>query len=192
MVVPLFLNNPKGIADLTASSSKDLLAKLRNFEMNRAKIAAQRQNYGIQEVSSGAVEDEDKQGQLATKGKNMNVLNVTSAQSKLKEGDFATKGVNQPLTRLKATESDLKDGEFGTKGMHKNDNRAEMGTENKKECIASQNKSKEGPPLPKRIKKSVPKKLDFSFLQRTFDSISRKVNTVAPLTSGEQQNIPPE
>ncbi|MED6129442.1 hypothetical protein PIB30_107954, partial [Stylosanthes scabra] len=57
---------------------------------------------------------------------------------------------------------------------------------------ASQNKSKEGPPLPKRMKKSVPKKLDFSFLQSTFDSVSRKVNTVAPSTSGEQQNIPPE
>ncbi|MED6117841.1 hypothetical protein PIB30_113618, partial [Stylosanthes scabra] len=163
-----------------------------NFEMNRAKVAAQRQNYGNQEASSGAVEDEDKQGQLATKGKNRNVPKVTSAQRKLKEGDFATKGVNQPLTRLKATEGDLKDGEFGTKGMHKKDNRAEMGTENEKECIDGQNKSKEGPPLPKRMKHSVPKKLDFSFLKSTFDSINKKVNTVAPPTSGEQHNITPE
>ncbi|MED6214945.1 hypothetical protein PIB30_108372, partial [Stylosanthes scabra] len=148
--------------------------------MNRAKVAAQRQNYGNQEASSGAVEDEEKQGQLATNGKNRNVLKVTSAQRKLKEGDFATKGVNQPLTRLKATEGDLKDGE------------AEMGTENEKESIDGQNKSKEGAPLPKRMKHSVPKKLDFSFLKGTFDSINKKVKTVAPPTSGEQHNIIPE
>ncbi|MED6190396.1 hypothetical protein PIB30_105464, partial [Stylosanthes scabra] len=77
--------------------------------MNRAKIAAQCQNYGTQEVSSGAAEDEDKEGQLATKGKKKSVPNLTVAQSKLKEGEFATKGMSKPFTRLKATQTDLRD-----------------------------------------------------------------------------------
>ncbi|MED6183463.1 hypothetical protein PIB30_038065 [Stylosanthes scabra] len=41
------------------------------------------------------------------------------------------------------------------------------------------------------MKKAVPKKLDFSHLQNTFDAISRRVNTL-PTTLGEQQSILPE
>ncbi|MED6135974.1 hypothetical protein PIB30_051726 [Stylosanthes scabra] len=67
-----------------------------------------------------------------------------------------------------------------------------MGIDNKKEMIANNNKCKEGQPLPpKRMKKSVPKHLDFSFLQSTFDSIRGKANNMPP-TLGEQQSIPPE
>ncbi|MED6109002.1 hypothetical protein PIB30_029476 [Stylosanthes scabra] len=193
----LLRNHRKGIADLTATSSKDLLFKLRNFEVNRAKVAEERQNYGMQEVCSSAAQFEGKEGEfplgegkereLARKGKNKNVPNITSAQSKIKEGEIATTGINKPLTRLTATQGKLKEGDFGTKGMTKKDNLDEMGNDSKKEMIASNSKCKEGQHLlPKRIKTSVPKNLDFSFLQSTFDAIRGKANNMPP-TMGQQQ-----
>ncbi|MED6164755.1 hypothetical protein PIB30_093239 [Stylosanthes scabra] len=53
------------IANLTATSSKDLLLKLRNFELNRLKVVRERQNYGIQEVSSGDGQENVKEADLA-------------------------------------------------------------------------------------------------------------------------------
>ncbi|MED6186090.1 hypothetical protein PIB30_063474 [Stylosanthes scabra] len=181
----------KGVADLTATSSKDLLSKLRNLESNRQKIAEERQNYRMQEVSSGAAQDEGIEGEFATKGKNKTVPKLTAAQSKIKEGEFATKGMSKPVTRLTANQSKLKEGEFGAKGINTKDKDSERAIDNKKDLIATQSKCKEGQPSPKRMKKPVPKKLDFSHLQGTFDAISRRVNTMPPAL-GEEQSITPE
>ncbi|MED6202918.1 hypothetical protein PIB30_110437, partial [Stylosanthes scabra] len=59
------------------------------------------------------------------------------------------------------------------------------------DSIAPQRNCIEGNPSPKRIKKAVPKKLDFTHLRSTFDAIDRRVNTLPP-TLGEHQSIPPE
>ncbi|MED6140161.1 hypothetical protein PIB30_090458 [Stylosanthes scabra] len=76
--------------------------------------------------------------------------------------------------------------------MNKKDNQDEIGIDNRKELIANNSKYKEGQPLPpKSMKKPVPKHLDFSFLQSTFDAIKGKANNMPP-TLGEQQSIPPE
>ncbi|MED6175272.1 hypothetical protein PIB30_076897 [Stylosanthes scabra] len=156
--------------------------------MNRRKIAKERQNYGIQEVSSGAAQDKGKQGELSTKGMDKGKPKFTTTHSKIKEGETAklkvapsrinegevgAEGVNKPGLKETSSQSNLKQGDVTPKGPKK-----------KRNCI-------EGHPSPKRMKKAVPKKLDFSHLRSTFDAISRRVNTLPP-TVGEQQSIPPE
>ncbi|MED6113634.1 hypothetical protein PIB30_072714 [Stylosanthes scabra] len=56
----------------------------------------------------------------------------------------------------------------------------------KKDFIATQSKCKEGQPSPKRMKKAVPKKLDFTHLQSTFDAISRRVKDDVNKNQGPQ------
>ncbi|MED6174250.1 hypothetical protein PIB30_067332 [Stylosanthes scabra] len=152
--------------------------------MNRRKIVKERQNYGMQEVSSGAAQDKGKQGELAAKGMDKTMpkftalvnskpkvgetTKISAAPSRLKEGELATEGVNKPNLKLTAAQSNLKEGKFATQSKHIS-----------------------GQPSPKRMKKSIPKKLDFSHLQSTFDAIGRRVNTLPP-TLGEQQSTPPE
>ncbi|MED6176462.1 hypothetical protein PIB30_088437 [Stylosanthes scabra] len=98
------------LADLKATSSKALLNKLMSFEMNRRQIAKERQNYGIQEVSSGAAQDKGMQGELSTKGMDKGKPKFTATQSKIKEGETA---------KLKVAPSRLNEGEFGAEGVNK-------------------------------------------------------------------------
>ncbi|MED6126871.1 hypothetical protein PIB30_082654 [Stylosanthes scabra] len=87
-------NNLKGVADLTATSSRDFLFKLRNFEVNRAKIAEERQKYGLQEVSH-ADENKGKEEELATKGKNKGISPEQPGSSKSKDLDHANPTANK-------------------------------------------------------------------------------------------------
>ncbi|MED6225114.1 hypothetical protein PIB30_090621 [Stylosanthes scabra] len=95
------------------------------------------------------------------------------APSRLNEGEFGAEGVNKPGLKATSAQGKTKEGDVATKGPKK-----------KRICI-------EGNPSPKRMKKAVPKKLDFSHLRSTFEAISRRVNTLPP-TLGEQHSIPPE
>ncbi|MED6210240.1 hypothetical protein PIB30_062352 [Stylosanthes scabra] len=76
-LIPMsLLEQNSKIADLKATSSKSLIDKLRMFETNRQKLAKERENYGMQEVSSsnkeadlprlGATQDKGKEGYLET------------------------------------------------------------------------------------------------------------------------------
>ncbi|MED6183464.1 hypothetical protein PIB30_038066 [Stylosanthes scabra] len=98
-------NENSEFADPKATSSKEFLNKLRNFEMNRRQILKEHQNYGMQEVSSGAAQDKGKQGELATTGMDKMIPKFTATHSKLKQGE---------TTKLKATPSRLKEGDFAT------------------------------------------------------------------------------
>ncbi|MED6191297.1 hypothetical protein PIB30_114879, partial [Stylosanthes scabra] len=78
-----------------------------SFEMNRRQIAKERQNYGMQEVTSGAAQDKGKQGELSTKGTDKGKPKFTATHNKIKEGETA---------RLKVPPSRHKEGEFAKEG----------------------------------------------------------------------------
>ncbi|MED6154125.1 hypothetical protein PIB30_109002, partial [Stylosanthes scabra] len=193
-------------ADLKATSSKALLNKLMSFEMNRRKIAKERQNYGMQEVSSGAAQDKGKQGEVSTKGmdkgkpadcathnkiKEGETARLKVPPSRHKEGEFGAKGVNKPGLKATSAQGNLKEGDVATKVPKKKVNQPESAIHQQIDSIAPQRNCIEGNPSPKRIKKAVPKKLDFTHLRSTFDAIGRRVNTLPP-TLSKQHSIPPE
>ncbi|MED6141074.1 hypothetical protein PIB30_099710 [Stylosanthes scabra] len=182
------------IANLTATSSKDLLFKLRNLESNRLKVVRERQNYGMQEVSSASKEGlsaKEGNADLASKGKSKIVPKLSATQNNLKEGLVANKGMVKPVPKLTVMQSKLKEGELANKVLSKKGNQDEIATDNQQQLVAPQSNCKEAQHSPKKMKKPVLKRLDFSHLQSTFAAITRKVNTLPP-TLADQQGIPAE
>ncbi|MED6173702.1 hypothetical protein PIB30_062153 [Stylosanthes scabra] len=106
----------------------------------------------------------------------------TVTHSKIKEGETA---------KLKVAPSRLNEGEVGAEGVNKPGLKATSTQSQRRRCCTQETQEEEGHPSPKRMKKTVSKKLDFSHLQSTFDAIGRRVNTLPP-TVGEEQSIPPD
>ncbi|MED6157653.1 hypothetical protein PIB30_025273 [Stylosanthes scabra] len=168
------------IANLKATSTKDLIEKLRIYEANRQKIAKSRENYGMQEVTSpnkeadlpslGAAQDKGIEGNLASKRTKKHVSR-----------EVANRGLIKPNTRLAAVEAQRELTNLQNKLDEKHNLRDLAATKSKlNECHVATNK----------VKKSVPKKLDFSHLQSTFDRIKKGVPNTKPARVDAQKNIP--
>ncbi|MED6166232.1 hypothetical protein PIB30_107050, partial [Stylosanthes scabra] len=142
----------------------------------------------MQEVSSGDGQENVKEADFASKGKSKIVPKLLATQNNLKEGLVANKGTVKPVPKLTVTQSKVKEGELANKVMSK---KGEIATDNQQQLVAPQSNCKEAQHSPKKLKKPVPKRLDFSHLQSTFSAITRRVNTLPP-TLADQQGIPAE